>query len=130
MNTKQSLQNNITSKVEVNEVSTTTVNQVATNKVKPKEGELIKACQNKEPTYEDGLRTGVGIGIKVGVKAGYQQAIDEVLKFIPALVEQEIKNLPDIKEAVSDGLRSGSSKCGEVMVNRYKKTSTQIKTLN
>lgn len=130
MNTKQSIQKNTTSKVEVEEVSTKTVNQVTTNTTPPKEGELIKACQTKEPTYEEGLNTGVSIGVKIGVMAGYQHAVNEVLKIIPALVEQEIKNLPDIKEAVSDGLRSGSSKCGEVMVNRYKKTSTQVTTLN
>lgn len=120
MNIKQSIQKNITSKVEVNEVSAKTVNQVTTSKVTPKEGEFLEASQNKEPTYQDGLIAGVSIGIKVGVTAGYQHAINEVAKIIPDLVKKEIANQPDITGAISDGLRSGSSKCGEVMANRFK----------
>lgn len=130
MNTKQPLDRNTTSKVEVNEVSTTTVNQVTTNEINPKEVEFIEATKNKGSTYEEGLKTGVALGIKIGVEAGFQHAINEVVKSIPGLVEQELANLPDIKRAVSDGLRSGSSKCGEVMVNRYKKISKDVRILN
>jgi hypothetical protein len=99
-------------------------NDAKSNESSPKgktiEGELILGSNgddsNDGRTYEDGFKDGVA----VGVQAGFEHAVEEFKRVLPQLVRQEIEKLPDIKRALSDGLRHGSSDCGRVLVDTYR----------
>ncbi len=83
----------------------------------PQEGELIPASSTTgNGGYEQGFRDGLSIGIQIG----HQETIARVQAVLPELIHQEIMRLPDVKAALSDGLRHGSSECGKVLVDIYR----------
>ncbi|QDK21030.1 hypothetical protein ES815_23060 [Leclercia adecarboxylata] len=92
-----------------------------------REGELIPASGGGGGGSDDYIR-GLRDGVSIGVQAGYEYAIDRVKEIIPELVQQAISELPDIKKALSDGLRHGSPDCGKALVEhyRYKKSGNYL----
>jgi|GEM_PF-6544912 len=92
------------------------------------EGELIPASVGSGSGSDDYTR-GLRDGVVIGVHAGYEYAIDRFKEVIPELVQQAIIELPDIKKALSDGLRHGSPGCGKALVEhyRYKKSGNYLK---
>ncbi|TOK42655.1 hypothetical protein CGI18_21770 [Vibrio parahaemolyticus] len=91
------------------------------------EGEWVSGSgSNGGRTYEDGFRDGV----KVGVQAGFEHAVEELKRVLPLIVQQEVEKLPDIKRALSDGLRHGSPDCGRALVDRYRYKKPTTPRLN
>lgn len=85
----------------------------------PQYGEFIPVSEGTGgggDEYTLGLRD----GISIGVHAGYQAAVERFQEIIPELVERAIMELPDIKKALSEGLRHGSPSCGKALVERYR----------
>lgn len=83
------------------------------------EGEYIQASNETSGggnDYERGLRDGISIGVNVG----YDVAVERFKEIIPELVERAVMELPDIKKALSEGLRHGSPSCGKALVERYR----------
>jgi hypothetical protein len=97
------------------------VNDKATDKGVT-EGEFISAKESKrEKTIEisQDYKRGLNDGINIGVQAGISYAVDELNKILPDMIENAIRNAPDIKKAISDGARNGSSECAKALVNKY-----------
>ncbi|MGG6175940.1 hypothetical protein ACQV2C_12205 [Pantoea allii] len=83
------------------------------------EGELIPASTpggGGVDGYEQGFRDGLAVGVQVG----YGEAITQIQSILPELIRQELMKLPDIKTALSDGLRHGSPSCGKALVEIYR----------
>ncbi|MEX6254738.1 MULTISPECIES: hypothetical protein [Providencia] len=68
----------------------------------------------------DDYKKGLCDGITIGVSVGYNVALKRVQELIPEHLEQTIMELPDIKKALSEGLRYGSSSCGRALVKHYR----------
>lgn len=83
------------------------------------EGELIPASSIGGGGM-DGYVQGFRDGLSVGVKVGYEEAIAQIQNILPDLIRQEIMKLPDVKMALSDGLRHGSPCCGKALVEIYR----------
>ncbi|MDP4489038.1 hypothetical protein QDG88_14030 [Pseudoalteromonas piscicida] len=98
---------------------TSSVSSLKDNSSKVVEGEFLPAqgqsSNGAGNDYIKGLKDGINIGVTVGVS----YAIEEVNKVIPDLIEEAIRNAPDIKAALSDGVRNGSSECAKALVNKY-----------
>lgn len=77
--------------------------------------------ENYEQGYQDGMRQGLFIG--------FSKAVEDIIRVLPLLIQEEIKKTPIIKEALSDGLRCGSSKSGKALVEIYRYGKT-MKKLN
>lgn len=84
----------------------------------PLEGELEPSFNFKSNngTYEQGYLD----GLKHGVRAGANEALERVKEILPEIIRQEIMQLPEIKSALSEGLRCGSSKSGRALVEIYR----------
>ncbi|HBD2230354.1 TPA: hypothetical protein KII07_000358 [Escherichia coli] len=82
----------------------------------PQEGEWISGTGGSGGEYEQGFKDGLAVGVHVG----YNEAIERVKTLLPGMIRHEIMQLPDIKSALSDGLRNGSSGCGRMLVNYYR----------
>lgn len=88
----------------------------------PQEGEWISGTGGTGGSggsggeYEQGFKDGLAVGVHVG----YNEAIERVKTLLPGMIRHEIMQLPDIKSALSDGLRNGSSGCGRMLVNYYR----------
>lgn len=83
------------------------------------EGEYIQASVEtggEDDDYERGFRDGISIGVNVG----YDVAVERFKDIIPELIERAIMELPDIKKALSEGLRHGSPNCGKALVEHYR----------
>ncbi|QBH98479.1 hypothetical protein EKN56_20025 [Limnobaculum zhutongyuii] len=79
------------------------------------EGELIPTSST-DGGYVQGFRDGLSVGVTVG----YGEAIAQIQNILPELIRQAIMNLPDVKTALSDGLRHGSPSCGKALVEIYR----------
>ncbi|EKQ7193485.1 hypothetical protein OGU21_05930 [Klebsiella oxytoca] len=96
--------------------------------ISPQDGEFIPASSEAgggSDDYKRGLRDGISIGMNVG----YEVAAERFQEIIPELIERGVMELPDIKKALSEGLRYGSPSCGKALVElyRYKKRVKYIK---
>jgi hypothetical protein len=93
-----------------------------TDTVNVTEGEFISAKESeseKAIKISEDYTRGLNDGINIGVQAGVSYAIQELNKILPSMIENAIRNAPDIKKAISDGARNGSSECAKALVNKY-----------
>ena len=67
-------------------------------------------------SYLDGFRP----GLSGGGQSGFNEAVNQFNEILPQLIEQELMKLPQLKSALSDGLRHGSPDCGRALVNIYR----------
>ncbi|MFE4111732.1 hypothetical protein [Kosakonia sp. YIM B13611] len=44
----------------------------------------------------------------------------QISEMLPQLIQQELMKLPQLKSALSDGLRHGSPNCGRALVDIYR----------